>query len=79
MHPKPFGCWGGTFSWWDITISGRFHGKPVNVKTSTCWTRQMQLIDSLGLGDDQLLAHTAPPADTVMNASTWLLRATGGT
>ena len=78
VHPKPFACWGGTFSWWDITISGRFHGKPVSVKTSSCWTRQMKLIDSLGLGDDQLQMHTAPPAETVMNASAWL-GAAGGT
>ena len=38
----------------------------------------MKLIDSLGLGGDQLRMHTAPPAETVLNASTWL-GAAGGT
>ena len=38
----------------------------------------MKLIDSLGLGRHQLRMHTAPPAETVLNASTWL-GAAGGT
>ena len=33
--PKPFLCAGGTFSWWDITISGRLNGKPIHRAFST--------------------------------------------
>ena len=50
LHPKPFVCFGGTFSWWEIRITGRYEGKPVDVRTSTCWTRQMELIRVLGIG-----------------------------
>jgi len=46
--PKPFICNFGE-DFWDITISGRLNGKPVNTKTGTCWTTQMALIDKLGL------------------------------
>ena len=49
LHPRPFTCWGGTFSWWDITISGRLDADAVDVKTSTCWTPQMDLIRVLGI------------------------------
>src|SRR6266566_3351587 len=49
-HPKPFTCAGGLFSWWDNTVTGRLRGKPVDLKTSTCWARQMHLLDSLEIG-----------------------------
>jgi len=48
--PEPFTCIGGTFSWWALTLSGRFRGEDVETHVSTCWTRQMALIDVLGLG-----------------------------
>ena len=50
LHPKPFVCFGGTFSWWEIRITGRYNGKPVDVRTDTCWTPQMELIRVLGIG-----------------------------
>jgi hypothetical protein len=50
--PEPFTCFGGTFSWWDLTLTGRFRGEEVEARVSTCWTRQMALIDELGLGGD---------------------------
>jgi hypothetical protein len=40
-RPKPFTCMGGTFSWWDVTITGRLQGRQVRTHTSTCWTPQM--------------------------------------
>jgi hypothetical protein len=74
LSPKPFVCWGGTASWWDVRITGRFDGRRVVVSTSTCWTRQMELIDRLGLDGGQLWAHTAPPPDEVLRASSFLAR-----
>jgi hypothetical protein len=59
-HPKPFTCVGGTFSWWEITISGRLDGRPVRARVSTCWTPQMAMIDRLGIGWDSLRAHLLP-------------------
>ena len=56
FHPKPFICLGGS---WNISISGRFQGKPVDVKTVSCWTPQMELIDRLGIAD-QLESHIVP-------------------
>jgi len=56
LHPKPFLCFAGS---WDITISGRFNGQAVNVKTNTCWTPQMELIDLLGIANP-LNAHIVP-------------------
>jgi len=53
LHPAPFNCFAGT---WDITISGSFQGRPVDVKTATCWTSQMELIDRLGIAR-QLETH----------------------
>jgi len=53
LHPKPFICGFGS---WRIAISGHFNGQPVNVKTDTCWTPQMELIDRLGIAH-QLQAH----------------------
>jgi WD40 repeat protein len=59
LEPKPFTCIGGTFSWWDLEISGRFDGRRVDVRTSTCWTPQMELIRRLGIAA-QLQAHVDP-------------------
>lgn len=47
--PKPFTCIGGPTSWFDVTISGRFAGKPVREKFPTCWTPQMPTLGKLGL------------------------------
>jgi hypothetical protein len=59
--PKPFTCFGGTFSWWDITISGRLDGRRIHHKVSTCWTPQMAMIDRLGLGRSSVLkSHLLP-------------------
>jgi hypothetical protein len=52
-HPRPFVCAGGFFSWWEITITGRLHGRPLHLQTSTCWTPQMAMIGRLGLGTPQ--------------------------
>jgi hypothetical protein len=51
--PEPFTCWGGTFSSWDLTVTGHFRGDDVDTQVSTCWTPQMELLDELGLGRDQ--------------------------
>ena len=59
-NPKPFTCLGGTFSWWDITITGRLNGHPIRTQTSTCWTPQMAMIDRLGIGWQSLQAHLLP-------------------
>jgi hypothetical protein len=59
--PKPFVCWGGTTSWWDIMISGRLDGQRIRRTVSTCWTPQMATIDRLGLGRDSVLqSHLVP-------------------
>lgn len=57
--PKPFVCWGGTSSWWEIAISGRLAGEPVEVRTRTCWTAQMALIRALGIARE-LERHIDP-------------------
>lgn len=59
LRPEPFTCFGGTFSWWDITITGRYAGDPVNVRTSMCWTPQMELIRFLGIARE-LDRHVDP-------------------
>jgi hypothetical protein len=59
-NPKPFVCGGGTFSWWDITITGRLHGRAIRTHTSTCWTPQMAMIGRLGIGWKSLRAHLLP-------------------
>src|ERR1041385_9128297 len=56
-RPKPFVCFGGTFSWWDVTITGRLNGRPVRTHISTCWTPQMAMIRRLGIGWQSLRAH----------------------
>jgi len=58
--PKPFTCMGGTFSWWDVTITGRLHGREVHTHASTCWTPQMAMIGRLGIGWESLRAHLLP-------------------
>jgi hypothetical protein len=59
-RPKPFVCFGGTFSWWDVTITGRLRGRSIHTHTSTCWTPQMATIRRLGLGWQSLRAHLVP-------------------
>ena len=49
LEPKPFVCFGGLFSWWTLSITGRWAGEPVDVRTDTCWTPQMELIRVLGI------------------------------
>jgi hypothetical protein len=56
LHPTPSHNYGGND--WDIAISGRFEGRPVNVKTTTSWTTDMSLIRQLGIAG-QLKAHLA--------------------
>jgi hypothetical protein len=55
--PKPFTCMGGTSSWWDVAISGRFNGRPIRRAFSTCWTPQMTTIGRLRLGWPVLEKH----------------------
>jgi hypothetical protein len=55
--PKPFTCFGGTSSWWDVAISGRFRGKQIRRAFSTCWTPQMMTIGRLRLGWSVLEKH----------------------
>ena len=55
--PKPFTCLGGTSSWWDVTISGWLHGKPIKRAFSTCWTPQMTTIGRLRLAWPVLQRH----------------------
>lgn len=59
-EPKRFICAGGTFSWWDVTITGRLDKKPVRRFFSTCWTPQMATIASLHLGWPVLQKHLLP-------------------
>ena len=49
-RPKPFTCFGGPFSWFDIWISGELRGEPFRARTSSCWTPQMELLGRLGIG-----------------------------
>jgi hypothetical protein len=59
--PKPFVCFGGTTSWWDITIAGRINRRRLDHRVSTCWTRQMAMIDRLGLARGRSLeSHLVP-------------------
>ena len=57
--PKPFVCFGGAASWWDVTLSGRLAGRPVRGRFSTCWTPQMRTLGRLGLAQG-LHAHLLP-------------------
>lgn len=58
--PKPFTCLGGTFSWWDVTITGRLRGRRIDRNFSTCWTPQMTMIGRLGLEWPVLQKHLLP-------------------
>lgn len=57
--PQPFTCLGGPQSWFDMTIAGRFAGRPLQRKFSTCWTPQMAMLDKLGLANT-LRRHVRP-------------------
>jgi hypothetical protein len=59
LRPKPFVCWGGSWSWWDLWITGRVGGRPVRTHVATCWTPQMRLIGKLGIART-LQAHLVP-------------------
>ncbi len=59
FRPRAFLCRGGPWSWWNRTLTGRFNGRPVHTKVSTCWTAQMELIGRLGIAD-QLQRHVIP-------------------
>ena len=58
-RPKPFVCWGGPESWWELWITGRVRGRPVHAHVATCWTPQMPLIGKLGIAQT-LKAHLIP-------------------
>jgi hypothetical protein len=58
--PKPFTCMGGTFSWWDITISGRLNGATIRRRFSTCWTSQMATLGRFELSWKVLEKHLLP-------------------
>ena len=68
--PKPFVCAGGTFSWWDVTISGRLNGKPIHRAFSTCWTPQMATLGRLGMSWDVLRKHLLPRRHEAVLAGT---------
>lgn len=90
LRPKPFVCFGGTFSWWGVRITGRYDDKPVNVYFNTCWTSQMDLIRVLGinrihghldplsrpayLGSGIPLSGLADEVDVSPNTPGWVLR-----
>lgn len=59
-RPDPFTCAGGTFSWWDVEITGRLSGKPIATEFSTCWTIQMATLERFGMSDEVLEAHMLP-------------------
>jgi len=68
--PKPFVCAGGTFSWWDITISGRLNGKEVDRAFSTCWTPQMETLGRFGMSWEVLQKHLLPRRHETVLAET---------
>lgn len=71
-NPKPFTCYGGTFSWWDVTITGRLSGRQIHSHTSTCWTEQMALIRRLGIGWQSLRRHLLPRRrEQLLPSSEW--------
>jgi hypothetical protein len=69
-NPKPFNCFGGLSSWWDVEISGRLNGKPLRRQFSTCWTPQMATIARLGLGGKALQQHMLPRRRAALLAGT---------
>jgi len=67
--PKPFNCYGGTTSWWDITIAGRLAGERLYHAVSTCWTPQMEMIRRLGLDRGATLeSHLLPRRKAIVYA-----------
>ena len=68
--PKPFVCAGGTFSWWDITISGRLNGKAIDRAFSTCWTPQMETLGRFGMSWAVLQKHLLPRRHETVLAGT---------
>jgi hypothetical protein len=58
--PQPFTCAGGTFSWWDVTITGRLNGRPLRRSFSTCWTPQMATLGRLRMDWKSLQKHLLP-------------------
>jgi hypothetical protein len=58
--PKRFLCAGGMFSWWDVTISGRLAGNPIDTDFSTCWTTQMATLERFEMDWKVLQAHLLP-------------------
>jgi hypothetical protein len=58
-RPKPFVCRGGTFSWWDLTLTGRLRGRRIRSHVDTCWTPQMRLVGKLGIAR-VLQGHLVP-------------------
>jgi hypothetical protein len=70
-RPRRFVCAGGTFSWWDVTISGRLNGNPIARTFSTCWTTQTATLGRLGLSWNVLRRHLLPRRhETVLAGST---------
>jgi hypothetical protein len=59
-NPKPFTCFGGSFSWWDVAISGRLNGRPLHRSFSTCWTTQMATLARFGMSWPVLRDHLLP-------------------
>jgi hypothetical protein len=68
--PKPFRCFGGTTSWWDVTITGRLNGTPIHRAFSTCWTPQMATLGRFGMGGDVLETHLVPRRHEAVLAGT---------
>ena len=58
--PEPFTCAGGMFSGWDVEITGRLSGKPIDTEFSTCWTIQMATLERFGMDDEVREAHMLP-------------------
>jgi hypothetical protein len=75
--PKPFVCAGGTFSWWDITISGQLNGRPIDRVFSTCWTPQMATLGRFGMSWAMLQKHLLPRRHEAVLAGTIRVFAAG--
>jgi hypothetical protein len=69
-QPTRFVCAGGTFSWWDVTVTGTFESKPIRRFFSTCWTPQMATIGRLHLGWAVLQKHLLPKRHVSVFAGT---------
>lgn len=68
--PKPFVCIGGTFSWWDVTVTGLLEGKSIRRSFSTCWTPQMETLGQFGLTWAVLKKHLVPRRHEVVAPGT---------